>query len=474
MEYIYNKNGIVLYSNENMDVLPTLSTDSLDLMVTDPPYGIAFMGKDWDTFTGMSSPQGAFENKKGFKKLPRIPKMVGQLATGKEQRNMFVYGGSHSRGYKENRGMAEFFIPIWKECLRVLKPGAFAFIMCSPRQDVLSRQICNLQDAGFNTDFTSIYWAYAEGFPKAENIGKRIDKKLGIESKIVGEVKLGGTAATLKGKANRNNWYDQGEGGQYTPIHQIKEPISEQGKKLNGSYGGFQPKPAVEVIIVAMKPLSEKSYTNQALKNGKGITWLDDGRIPTSHPINIHDAPVGTFAGGELNRGSITNYRDNIDGRFPANLLVSDDILGDGKDCGNSNGGNGSYSRYFDLDKWWAKTFPFFLVSKPSKSEKNRYVDLPSKTIEGRDAGQDTRNVPQKTRTTPRKNQHPTVKPVKLMTYLISIGSRQNDIVLDPFLGSGTTAVSCQIINRKCIGIDNKSEYITIAIERLKQSVMAL
>src|SRR5437016_1334631 len=123
----------------------------VDSIVTDPPYGYEFMNKDWD-------------------------KVVIDAK-------------------------------IWRECLRVLKPGAFAFVMSSPRQDVLARLIVNLQDGGFLTGFSSIYWTYASGFPKAANMKKR-----GIE----------------------------------------------------GAYAGFQPKPAVEIVLVCMKPLDQKSYVDQA------------------------------------------------------------------------------------------------------------------------------------------------------------------------------------------------------------------
>ena len=94
-----------------------------DGLFTDPPYGYGFMGKDWDKA------------------------VVG--------------------------------VAVWKEVLRVMKPGAFGFVMSAPRQDVLARMIVNLQDAGFETGFTSIYWTYATGFPKAANIGKMVDKRLG-------------------------------------------------------------------------------------------------------------------------------------------------------------------------------------------------------------------------------------------------------------------------------------------------------
>jgi len=103
--------------------LKKLKDNSVDLVLTDPPYGYSFMGKNWD-----------------------------KVVMGVEY---------------------------WKECLRVLKDGAFAFVMSAPRQDVLGRAIANLQDAGFNVGFTSLYHAYASGFPKAANVGKQVDKRLG-------------------------------------------------------------------------------------------------------------------------------------------------------------------------------------------------------------------------------------------------------------------------------------------------------
>ena len=77
-------------------------------------------------------------------------------------------------------------VAIWKGCLRVMKPGAFAFIMCSPRSDVQAEMVIKLKEAGFEVNFTSLYWIYASGFPKAMNISKAVDKKLGYERKITG------------------------------------------------------------------------------------------------------------------------------------------------------------------------------------------------------------------------------------------------------------------------------------------------
>ena len=209
--------NINIKHGDSMDLLKTIPSNSVDCMVTDPPYGISFMNKDWD-------------------------KAVPDINT-------------------------------WKECLRVMKPGAFAFVMCSPRSDVQAEMVIKLKEAGFRVDYSPLYWCYLSGFPKSMNISKAVDKKLGYEREITGiDQKFGRADSGI---------YQMNVDGENKHVFQRKdEPASEEAKKLGGSYAGFQPKPAVEVIIVAMKSLPEKTYVDQALKNGKGITWLDDGRIP--------------------------------------------------------------------------------------------------------------------------------------------------------------------------------------------------
>jgi len=456
---------------ENCDCLDGLSRiedNSIDLIVTDPPYGIGFMGKDWD------------------------------------------------RALPDKR--------VWEECLRVLRPGAFAFVMSIPRSDCLSRMIISLEDAGFRVDFTPIYWAYASGFPKAQNISKAIDRRLGAKREIIGKGKSGSPEThktSYQMAQQKNNTF----GGEFD----ITIPSTEEAKSLDGSYSGFQPKPAVEVIIVVMKPLSEKTYVDQALKSRKGITWLDDCRIPyesgedrsgwskTGADGSSGYQNTGTFKIRPISAEEIQE-RCVSRGRFPANLLVSDDVLNDGnirrsgKDCirrqegtflehyyGGKNveqityGDSGSFSRYFDLDKWWderikklpastQKTFPFLIVSKVSKSEKNKgmvggtgsntynrkCLNCGKWQIKQGLSDDYTCHCKEPKWETPTGNFHPTVKPIKLFSYLIILGSREGDTVLDPFLGSGTTAISCEILGRNCIGYEIDRSYFNIAIKRIE------
>ena len=432
-----------LINGDSADELKKLEDDSVDLLCTDPPYGYSFMGKSWD------------------KMLP--PK------------------------------------EIFEESLRVLKPGSFAFVMSAPRSDVQYRMAQMLEDVGFEIGYTPIYWTYATGFPKAMNIYKKTNDE-----------------------------------------------------KLDGSYGGYQPKPAVEVVIVAMKPLDQKGYLDQALHNGKGVTWLDDCRIPfagmddqeqfdkdnvAGHQKFIEKRDDEMYGGGWDKPARKTTKRkpreentvfktsgfksENNDtaeaspfGRFAANLLVSDDVLNvkskgqlaptTGKEPSNykENNTHGSYlgyrkemkprddgdsfSRYYDLDAWWEdrvqklpdeikRTFPFLAVPKPSKSEKNMGLDKfdkQQKIFNGQSdkPSTDMKGVEQKFTTQPSANNHPTVKPTTLMSYLVTLGSRKGDVVLDPFAGSGTTGISCVFSERNYLLIEREKEYFDILKARIKKA----
>ena len=151
---------------------------------------------------------------------------------------------------------------IWKESFRVLKPGGFAFVMSAPRADVQYRMIQQLESVGFRIDFTPIYWTYASGFPKALNMGKIVDKRMGVDAKVVRHAK--NSSSPLPGNHD-GDWKD----GQEDGLFGVKGIESKEGKEVEGSFGGYQPKPSVEIVLVAMKPLSKKTYVDQILLRGK-------------------------------------------------------------------------------------------------------------------------------------------------------------------------------------------------------------
>lgn len=235
---------------------------------------------------------------------------------------------------------------------------------------------------------------------------------------------------------------------------------------------------------------------------------MDDARVPTREKAQVQ---------GNYGRGTPTpiaaapsggkEYPVNL-GRFPANLLVSDDALNDGRVSKGQSGavsgkepsfqqrGNtygdysgfgkaseprgdyGSFSRYFDLDQWAGKNlpkevqkvFPFLIVPKAAKSEKNKGLDNMPDVLGGMRSETSGQHITRRDGGDPKftKNHHPTVKPIKLMSYLITLGSRPGDVVLDPFLGSGTTALAAKLLNRDYIGIELEREYAEIAQARIK------
>ena len=293
-----------LFNGDSAEVLKELKENSVDLLATDPPYGISFMGKGWD------------------KVLP--PKEV------------------------------------WDECYRVLKPGSFIAVMSSPRSDVLYRMIKDLEDAGFDMSFSPIMWTYHSGFPKASDTSKMLDKRLGAKREVIGKRTDGRYGYEFNTDINNAFNDDKPHGN----AADITAPSTDLAKKYEGSKLGFQPKPAVEHIIIGMKPHGQKSYIDNVL--------------------NFEALP------------------DNI-----------------------------------------KMTYPFIQVPKPAKKEKDFGMD---------------------------KNFHPTTKPVKLMSYIITLFTREGDWVLDPFLGSGTTGIASKLLNRNFIGVEREEEYFDIIEQRLDVS----
>ena len=452
-----------LINGDCLEELKKLDDNSVDLLCTDPPYGYGFMGKHWDTFKEKDSTKS---------------QQVGWMSPGMK---------------KDTYGMKEFFDPIWKECLRVLKPGALAFVMSAPRSDVQSIMSQTLQEAGFDISFTPIYWTYASGFPKAMNIGKMIDKRDGNKREVIGIDKNSAPDLRDVGKKSKEAiGIDKLSYGQVQNAERKEMEITKGSSELEGSYGGFQPKPAVEVVLVAMKPIEEKGLMAQAEKNGKAVSWFDDCRIPFDEGDDYDSyvdkqksfkgsKTIGTtikgnehFLGGDIEQlDPSENFVDEMAGRFPANMLVSDKVLDD-------------YSRYFSLDEWFSKnieslpepvqkTFPFMIVPKASKSEKNEGLDnFDTKQVTGGGGGvgdyiDDVNSASGKfgSEKAPSRNIHPTVKPLTLMNYLVVLGSRKGDVVLEPFAGSGTTALACVSQERDYIAIEREEEYYDIAKARL-------
>ena len=416
--------------------------NSVDTIITDPPYGLSFMGKKWDY---------------------DVPS-----------------------------------IEIWKEALRVLKPGGTALIFAGSRTQ--HRMAVNVEDAGFILKDT-IMWLYGSGFPKATDISKQIDKRLGVERKVIGK--------NPNHRVLKETFAMVGE--PHTGNGDVTTPATPEAQLWNG-HKSHGLKPAYEPILVAMKP-NEGTYANNALKWGVAGLNIDAGRIPCGMKAQPHkQRKAGTLAGGgrSLNEkygkprfpegkyttdtpvGKIRNELrvpdKNPNSRFPANIILDDEAAkmldeqsGVSKSTGGRIGKKDKSGIDFGLSGKYQKGDPgfgdkggasrFFYVAKASKKERNMGCEgLEKKQVNDGRKNQSSIDCPQQRGITYRQNIHPTVKPLKLMEYLVKLTSMPNkdQIYLDPFLGSGTTAMACKALGKNWIGIEREPDYCKIAEARIK------
>lgn len=386
-----------------LEVLKTIPDNSVDSVVCDPPYHLTstkggdkgFMGKEWDG---------------------------GDIA---------------------------FRTDVWKECLRVLKPGGHLLAFGGSR--TYHRLAVAVEDAGFEIR-DQIMWVFGSGFPKSHNIGKAIDKIQGNEREVVGEDSRSSKNACW-GKADPESPnYD----GSTYGVGQWN--ITKGNSDWEG--WGSALKPAHEPIVMARKPLSEKSIAENVLKWGTGGINIDgcrisigDEKIPRLNVPYEHKAN-NNFGGGNDGRfGTTTMSQENVEGRFPANIMFDEEA-----------------GKLLDEQSGKSKT-------KPNKNYKHSNTNTDSNTFTNRgtytprkDEGGASRyfycpKVSKKERG--QGNNHPTLKPIKLMEYLITLITPQNGVVLDCFMGSGSTGIAAKNLGFNFIGIEKEPEYMEIAKQRI-------
>lgn len=404
-----------------MERLKELPDNSVDSIVTDPPYGLS-------------------DNK-------FVATTIEKWILGERD---FIPDGKGFMG----KAWDSFVPPpaIWDECLRVLKPGGHLLAFFGSRtQDIGALSI---RLAGFEIR-DSIAWVYGSGFPKSMNIGKAIDKAAGVEREVIGT-----KIASPKGVSAAEGRTDTAAGsygGEAKEIN-ITAPATDEAKKWES--WGTAMKPAVEPIVVARKPLSENTVANNVLKWGTGGLNINASRIGTEI-ISTHNVPLGAFAGGEQDRGSDTDSYTEHTGRFPANIILDEytaELL-DEQSGVSFSGGGGKKGFFFDAFKNEERTEEvkkgnagfgdtggasrFFYVAKASKKDRNEGM-------------------------TEANNIHPTVKPTKLMEYLIKLVTPEGGTVLDPFTGSGSTGKAALLNGFKFIGCELTDEYLPIIEGRLK------
>jgi len=405
-----------------LDKLKELDDNSIDSIVSDPPYGLEFMGKKWDY---------------------DVPSQE-----------------------------------IWEECIRVLKPGGHLLSFAGSR--TYHRMAVRIEDAGFEIR-DQIMWIYGSGFPKSHNIGKSIDKMQGNQRQVVGTKGL----HSFKGTTMRNHYGDYNKS--FDEINKL-----DKGNSVGEGWGTAL-KPAHEPIVMARKPIVG-TVANNVLEYGVGGINIDGCRVSAGNDYSNRNSYTDRETNSStFQSGGQMKSDPNDGGRFPANIILDEEagrILdeqsgitkGSGKPTITKAGLGGGILGQYD----GRKTMPtsqdiemvrsigdsggasrFFYCPKANKTDRNEGCDSledkgysinqahNSKTLEERYALKS-------------KNNHPTVKPTDLMQYLIRLVTPKGGIVLDPFMGSGSTGKAAMQEGMWFVGIEREREYFEIAKQRIE------
>jgi site-specific DNA-methyltransferase (adenine-specific) len=403
----------ILHGN-NLDILPTLADNSVDSIVTDPPYELGFMGKKWDS-----------------------------------------------------SGIA-YSVELWEQCLRVLKPGGHLLAFSGSR--TYHRMVVAIEDAGFEIR-DMISWISNKTFPKSLNIGKAIDKAAGAEREVIGQRTDGMSETAMKPDKGWN-------ANSMTNVIDITKPATDGAKQWDGWGTGLKPtvepivmarKPVEGTIAnnvltygtgginIDGSRIGTDQRINPSASNANRESWrmnttetqgrIAEGRWPANLIIDqdtaeLLDEQSGQLKGGTWNSTDGARHFGN-EGK-PTNYQTK-----------KSDDSSGGASR-------------FFYVAKASKRDRNEGLE----ELPDHDWRKDGAAIPQRNDRPflPSKNHHPTVKPTSLMEYLIKLVTPPNGIVLDPFTGSGSTGKAAILQGFDFIGIEMTEEYLPIIEGRLKHA----
>lgn len=501
-----------------IEVMRRLPANSIDAVVTDPPY---------DLLQASRGGSGRSNN-------PDTP------------------GGRHGAKAGGFMGLSwdatgiAFRPETWAEVLRVAKPGAFLLAFGGTR--TVHRMTTAIEDAGWEIRDLCV-WGYNSGFPKSRNIGKDVDRLMGVESEVVGTK----NQRDIRRQPGRPmGWgidVSLREGPEYIDLP-LTVPTSDQGKQWAGF--GTALKPAWEPIVMARKPLSEPSVAANVIKHGAGALNIDATRIPLNpgeeYVINTFDdgaKPFGGGAGHEYTSRTVARGREgeptaekryteegstnfaatpgprggDEKGRWPANVMLTDPIFDGGyegvvgggeRSSGVMKGGTERNSRSVDyglmptvatLDDTYGDSggiSRFYLVPKAARSEREpnwhglaEFEESDETNTVGPMAGRGQAGLrclkcghwkvsgnpcvcaePEWEQTKFNRpkvfNNHATVKPLDLLCHLVRLACPPGAVVLDPFLGSGTTAKAADLEGRRWVGIEKDAHHVKISRARLE------
>jgi site-specific DNA-methyltransferase (adenine-specific) len=450
-----------ILKGNSLDLLPTLADNSIDAIVTDPPYGLGNPDPDY------------------------IIKAIQQWASGDR---------SHIPEGKGFMGKSwDSFVPppaIWDECLRVLKPGGHLLAFAGTRTyDLMG---ISIRMAGFEIR-DSIGWVYGSGFPKSLDVSKAIDKAAGAEREVIGTY-----IAPDGNRRTGGNTFSIGKEPDGRAEGLLTAPSTPEAQQWQG--WGTALKPALEPIVVARKPLIGTVAEN-VLTHGTGGLNIDASRIGTRPGEKFSGGVAAQHSEGwdrpwKHDPESIAKKQDRIKetiektetlGRWPANLILDEytaELLDEQSGIGVSKSG-GKSGTHFSAgvpgapNDWERKghndsggASRFFYVAKASKRDRNEGLeDLEAQRHSDRElddgAGGDN---PRNRTNNPKQNFHPTVKPTELMRYLVKLITPPGGIVLDPFTGSGSTGKAAILEGFDFIGIELTEDYWPIIEGRLKHA----
>jgi site-specific DNA-methyltransferase (adenine-specific) len=343
-----------------------------------------------------------------------------------------------------------------------------------------------IEDAGFEIR-DQIMWIYGSGFPKSHDISKGIDKRAGVEREVIGQTKANGIKAITKTRVEqgyRKNLTIANE----RDIRDITAPSTDSAKQWKG--WGTALKPAHEPIVVARKPLIGTVAEN-VLEHGVGGLNIDGcriaGEVPSKPQPILGNKERVTYGGGLGRNGEMSQ---SSLGRWPANIIFDeqaaellDEQSGISKSQGGRIGKKETSNIDFGLSGKYEKGDPgfgdiggasrFFYCAKASKRDRNEGLeDFETKQRdESRKVGNPGGDNPRNRGVNPIQNFHPTVKPTSLMRYLVRLVTPPNGLVLDPFLGSGSTGKACALEHFNFVGIELNAEYIKICEARIENAL---
>ena len=397
-----------------VEVLRGLDDASIDAIVTDPPYGL-----------GDTSPE----------------KVAACLAS-------WLAGRAHEARGAGFMGRAwDAWVPgpqVWRECLRVLKPGGHLLAFAGSRTVDLMGLALRL--AGFEVR-DCLQWLYGSGFPKSLDVSKAMDKSAGVAP-------VGEREPTL-GMANNPQW---------NALHrQLVMPPATTDAARRWQGWGTALKPAAEPILLCRKPIDGTVAAN-VLEHGTGALNIEACRVGSDdelvRPVIVSESPG--LEGGPLGAG----VQVEPGGRWPPNVVLSHahgcrgDYNGEGCLQGCPVGLVGTAARFFPS---------FRYLKKPGGAEKNAGVTSEARTQDpSRDPSSAGANNPRNRGGLERTNHHPTVKPVELMRWLLRLVTPRGGTALDPFMGSGTTGCAAALEGIAFIGVEREPEYAELARQRIE------